>query len=175
MLTRRALLAAVPALALAPCGPTNPPPPPKVGDWIDGTDAAWLALAPGTLVSLERANERCGRYRHWALVHQQRSTPGWIGTYRVVHSGVVHGGLYTPGAQVYRSPDEVGAVIRALGVLDDPAAVVAAIAAWPDLAPKRVHVGRITMGPDPHESDPDPIFERWARSMVPQLRDLART
>ncbi len=31
MLTRRALLAAVPALALAPCGPTNPPQPGRTG------------------------------------------------------------------------------------------------------------------------------------------------
>ncbi len=141
MLTRRAILAAVPALAAcaAPCGPTNPPQPPKVGDWIDDTDADWLALAPGTLISLERENERCGRYRHWALVHQGRSTPGWIGTHRVVHSGVIHGGLYTSGAQVYRSPDDVGAVVRALNVPDDPAAVVAAIAAWPDLLPKRFY------------------------------------
>lgn len=30
MLTRRALLAAVPALALVPCGPTNSPQPPRV-------------------------------------------------------------------------------------------------------------------------------------------------
>jgi len=158
MLTRRAILAAVPALAAcaAPCGPTNPPQP-QVGDWIGDSDAAWLALAPGTLVSLERENERCGRYRHWALVHRRGTTPGWIGTHRVVHSGVIHGGLYTPGAQVYRSPDDVGAVVRALGVPDDPAAVRTAIAAWPDLLPRPV---RLFFTPDHRDAhhDADRLF-----------------
>lgn len=166
MLTRRAILAAVPALALAPCGPTNPPQP-RVGDWIDGSDAAWLALAPGTLVSLERESERCGRYRHWALVHQGRSTPGWIGTHRVVHSGVIQGGLYTPGAQVYRSPDDVGAVVRALNVPDDPASVAAAIAAWPDLLPKRFYT------PDHRGETGD--CERLMRAFIAPLEALART
>lgn len=40
--------------------------------------------------------------------------------------------------------------------------------------PGLVHIGRLDMGQDLHGSNPDLIFERWARDMVPHIREMAR-
>lgn len=109
LFTRAALAAPVTLASAGALAAEATPRSPQLGDEVADTPEAWWSLPVGTLVSAEFK-----AHRHWYLTNGQRGA--YIGTMRLEHNGMVHGGFYEPWLDKpgIWSPERY--IVRALGL-----------------------------------------------------------